>query len=148
MKIAVSSFISGLLFAIGLGIAGMLNANKVIGFLDIGGHWDPSLTFVIAGAIAVHFVFYRYIIRRRSPIFGKHFHIPTRRDVTPRLLIDSTIFGIGWGLGGYCPGPGIVAITSGALPAIVFSSSMFLGMSGFQWLERLHVLRRDGAERC
>ncbi len=148
MKVVVSSFMSGLLFAVGLGIAGMLNANKVIAFLDLGGHWDPSLGFVVAGAIAVHFILYRYIMRQRSPIFGEHFHIPTRRDVTPRLLMGSALFGIGWGLAGYCPGPGIVSVTSGALPPVVFSAAMLFAMATFQWLERLHVLRRGRAEQC
>ncbi len=148
MRIVISSFVAGLLFALGLGIAGMLNANKVIGFLDIGGDWDPSLGFVVVGAITVHSVLYRYIIRQRSPIFAPRFHIPTRRDVTPRLLMGSALFGIGWGLAGYCPGPSIVAVTSGTMPTIVFNGTMLLGMIMFQWLERLHVLRRGREDKC
>jgi hypothetical protein len=122
---------AGALFAVGLAVAGMTVPSKVTGFLDFAGHWDPSLMFVMGGAVMVHFVLFRLILRRSSPIFDTKFHLPTRRDIDVRLVLGAAIFGVGWGLGGYCPGPGLVSLTSGVGP-IVFIATMAAGM----WLQR------------
>jgi hypothetical protein len=106
----------------------MTNPAKVTGFLDFFGHWNASLAFVMIGAIGVHATLHRAVTRRPTPVFGDRFHLPTRRDVDPRLLIGSAIFGLGWGLGGYCPGPGIVSLASGSRAAVAFVLAMSAGM--------------------
>lgn len=128
MKTLGASFASGVLFAIGLGVSGMTKPAKVAGFLDLFGAWDASLALVMAGAVAVYFVLYRAIIKRTAPLFDTRFQLPTRKDLDARLVVGSGIFGIGWALGGYCPGPGLVSAASGALPAVAFVLSMMVGM--------------------
>lgn len=128
MKALVSSFTAGALFALGLGISGMTNPSKVVAFLDLFGAWDASLAFVMIGAIAVHFVAYRLIRRRGSPLFDSRFHVPASKDVDLRLVLGSALFGVGWALGGFCPGPALVSAASGVLPAAVFVAGMVLGM--------------------
>jgi hypothetical protein len=120
--------VSGLVFALGLGISGMTKQTKVIGFLDLSGQWDPSLAFVMIGAIAVHFVASRLIRKRPKPIFGEQFHLPTAQDLDAKLLAGAALFGIGWGLGGFCPGPGLVSVVSGAKAPLVFVGAMTFGM--------------------
>ena len=123
------SFIGGLVFALGLGISGMTNANKVIGFLNLADDWDPSLAFVMIGALIISILFYRFITKRSKPMFDHKFYIPTRRDITAPLMIGASIFGIGWGMAGFCPGPGLVSIVKLELPAVIFVLSMLIGMS-------------------
>lgn len=120
--------LSGLLFGIGLGIAGMTQPAKVVAFLDLFGAWDPSLAFVMAGAIAVHAIAYRLVRRRARPLFDVRFHLPTRTDLDRRLLVGSALFGIGWGIGGYCPGPGLVSLVTLGSNALVFVLAMTTGM--------------------
>ena len=107
----------------------MTKPSKIIGFLDIAGDWDPSLAFVMAGAIAVHFVAYRLIRRRSAPLYDTQFHLPTRRDIDLRLVLGAALFGVGWALGGFCPGPGIVAAGGGSLHAVIFVVAMTLEWS-------------------
>ncbi|MEC9071315.1 MAG: DUF6691 family protein [Myxococcota bacterium] len=128
-------FLCGLLFALGLGVSGMTDANKVIGFLNLAGEWDPSLAFVMIGAIGVHMPLIWVIRRRKTPFFGNLFHLPTRQDLGWPLVGGSAIFGIGWGLGGFCPGPGIVSTMSGISSALVFSAAMLAGMKLVHLLE-------------
>lgn len=128
MKALWSAFLSGGLFGAGLVVSGMTRPSKVIGFLDFLGRWDASLVLVMAGAVAVHMVLYRFILKRRSPLYDVRFHIPTRRDIDARLVLGAVLFGVGWGLGGYCPGPGLVSLGGGALPALVFVAVMAAGM--------------------
>lgn len=128
MKALWSAFLSGGLFGAGLVVSGMTRPSKVIGFLDFLGRWDASLVLVMVGAIAVHMVLYRVILRRRTPLYDVRFHIPTRRDIDVRLLLGAVLFGVGWGIGGYCPGPGLVSLGAGALPALVFVAVMAAGM--------------------
>jgi len=136
MKGPLFVFFSGALFALGLGVSGMTDADKIIGFLNLAGDWDPSLAFVMVGAIGVHLVLYRLILRRRSPLFAERFRVPTRRDIDRRLLGGSVLFGVGWGLGGFCPGPGIVSVMSFGAEALVFTVAMLGGMWLHQRVER------------
>jgi len=124
----VVAYVAGLLFALGLALGGMTQPAKVLGFLDVAGAWDPSLAFVMAGAVAVHALGYRLVARRRSPLFAASFALPTRTDLEPRLVGGGVLFGVGWGLSGYCPGPALTAASSGSLPAIVVAAAMLLGM--------------------
>jgi uncharacterized membrane protein YedE/YeeE len=131
MKQSVVTFAVGFVFAIGLGVAGMTQPQKVIAFLDVL-NWDPSLLFVMLGAIVTHALLYPVIRRRDSPLFDTKWQVPTRQDITPRLIIGSGLFGIGWGLGGYCPGPALTSLASGNLQTIAFVAAMFTGMWLFQ----------------
>jgi uncharacterized membrane protein YedE/YeeE len=105
--------VAGLVFGVGLAVSGMTDPARVIGFLDPLRAWDPSLAFVVGGAIAAYAIAYRVILRRSDPWFDLRFHVPTRRDIDVQLVLGAALFGIGWGLGGLCPGPGIVAAASG-----------------------------------
>ena len=127
------SFLVGLTFSLGLGLSGMTQPQKVIGFLDLFGAWDPSLAFVMLGAVGVHAIAYRLMRHRTSPFFSEAFSIPHRRDIDKRLLIGSGLFGIGWGLGGYCPGPGVTALVSLSYEPLVFVLFMVLGMYLFRF---------------
>lgn len=134
-RVAVA-FVAGLIFAVGLGVSGMTQPAKVIDFLDVTGNWDPSLAFVMMGAIAVHFVAYRQVPKMPSPLFGERFNIPSNTSIDPRLLGGSALFGIGWGLGGFCPGPALVSV-SGLMPtAALFVGGMLLGMGLFEMVNR------------
>jgi uncharacterized protein len=126
------AFASGLLFALGLGIGGMTKPSKVVGFLDVAGDWDPSLAFVMGGALLVYAIVARVVLARPKPLFDETFHVPTRRDVDGRLVAGAVLFGAGWGLAGYCPGPALVSIASGQAAVVVFVVSMLIGMSIFQ----------------
>lgn len=128
----LSVFVCGLIFGLGLGISGMTDADKVIGFLDVFGAWDPSLIFVMVGAIAVHLVLFRWIIKRPSPLYSGGFRLPTRKDIDARLLVGATLFGIGWGIGGVCPGPGLVSGAALSVEVWTFIGAMLAGMLVFQ----------------
>ena len=116
------------LFGMGLAISGMTKPSKVVGFLDLFGDWDSSLAFVMLGAVAVHLVAQRLITRRRSPLFDVRFHLPTQKDIDGRLVVGAAVFGVGWALGGYCPGPGLVTAASGGAAAAVFVVGMIVGI--------------------
>jgi hypothetical protein len=130
------ALLSGALFGTGLVISGMTRPDKVIGFLDLFGSWDPTLMFVMVGAIVVHFTAYRLIRRRSAPVLASTWSLPTRRDIDVRLVVGAAIFGVGWGLAGYCPGPAVTSLAKGAGP-IVFVGAMLAGMYGTARLERL-----------
>jgi uncharacterized membrane protein YedE/YeeE len=123
----IAAVLAGLVLGLGLVIAGMTNPAKVTAFLDVGGRWDPSLALVMAGAIGVHFVLLRRILRRARPLFARSFELPRRTAVDARLILGAAIFGVGWGLGGVCPGPGIVDAASGSAYALVFTAAMAIG---------------------
>ena len=133
---ALSAFVAGLIFAVGLVLGGMTQPSKVIGFLDFFGAWDPSLAFVMGGAVVTHFILFRLILRRPSPLLAERFQLPSRRDLTGSLIGGSALFGIGWGLGGYCPGPGIVGVPSGASEAAVFVLGLVGGFVVYRLFER------------
>lgn len=139
---ALSSLVVGVLFAAGLVLGGMTQPAKVIGFLDFAGQWDPSLALVMGGALLVHGVSYRLIRRRASPLLETRFHLPTRQDIDRRLVLGAAIFGVGWGLGGYCPGPGLASLTTGPRP-LVFVLGMLAGM----YVERLWDHLSSGHQR-
>jgi len=123
-----SQYAIGVLFGWGLIISGMSNPQKILGFLDLAGNWDPSLMFVMLGAILVGLAGFYVVSKRTEAFFGGALHIPTRRDITKPLLIGSLIFGAGWGIAGFCPGPALVALGAGHLKAIVFVAAMLVGM--------------------
>lgn len=128
MKEKLSIFAAGVLFSWGLVLAGMTQPSKVIGFLDFGGDWDPSLAFVMGGAILVHALAYRYVKRRSSPVWALSFQIPTRRDIDVRLVLGAVLFGLGWGLAGYCPGPAISSSVAGGPATLTFVASLLVTM--------------------
>ncbi|MCQ3830563.1 YeeE/YedE family protein [Microbulbifer elongatus] len=135
-KTTFSAFVSGLIFSAGLLLSGMANPEKVLGFLDLFGAWDPSLALVMGGAIAVGLPAFMLARKRACSLLGGEIHLPGKQTIDRRLILGSLVFGVGWGLAGFCPGPGIVA--SGALQpgAVVFVLAMLAGMLLFRRLER------------
>jgi hypothetical protein len=134
--LVIASLLAGLVFGLGLILSGMVNPAKVLGFLDLAGPWDPSLALVMAGAIAVGVVAF-YVARNRTvSLLGAEMGLPTSRHVDRRLVLGSLVFGIGWGIGGFCPGPGMVSLAMGEVKAIVFVVAMLLGMGIFELFER------------
>lgn len=128
MNSALAAFASGVIFAIGLVIGGMTQPAKVAGFLDFTGDWNPSLMFVMGGAVMTHAILYRVIRQRPTPLFTAAFSVPTRTDIDAGLLCGAVLFGIGWGLSGFCPGPAIVSLASGKMPVVIFVVAMIVGM--------------------
>lgn len=118
----------GVLFALGLGISGMTQPQKVIGFLEVGPGWNPGLIFVMIAAIPVHMLAYIFIKKQKSPFLDVKFHLPEGSGITKSLLIGSVLFGVGWGLGGYCPGPAITSLGGGSIDAAIFVAAMLAGM--------------------
>lgn len=151
MKAAASilaQFAIGLVFGLGLVIAGMSNPAKVLNFLDIAGaDWDPSLAFVMAGGIAVTFIGFRLVLRRRQPVFGGVFHLPTATDIDARIIAGPAIFGVGWGLAGFCPGPAFTALTTGGMPALLFVAAMMAGMGAARWLANRPAVQPPAVSR-
>jgi uncharacterized protein len=131
-----SALLSGLVFGLGLIISGMANPSKVLGFLDLAGAWDPSLALVMAGAIGVGFFAFLIAKRRNLSLIGAEMKLPTATHIDKRLLTGGALFGVGWGIAGFCPGPGLVALGMGEPKALVFVVAMLMGMIVFQLLER------------
>ncbi|WP_026244490.1 YeeE/YedE family protein [Dasania marina] len=128
---AFIALLAGSLFGLGLGVSGMISPAKVLNFLDLAGHWDPSLAFVMGGAVLVAFPAFQLAKRgNRQPLLSDGFQLPSRKDIDGRLLGGAAIFGIGWGLGGLCPGPAIAALSSLQWPIVGFILAMIAG----QWL--------------
>lgn len=128
--------IAGALFAIGLAVSGMTIPAKIIGFLDVAGRWDPSLAFVMVGAIAVYATLLRLIRRRPAPLLASRFHWPTVHGIDARLVCGAAVFGVGWGLSGYCPGPALASLASGGLGAPVFVAAMVAGIALVRVVDR------------
>lgn len=143
MNTLLTSFISGMLFALGLGISGMTRPVKVIGFLDFFGPWDASLAFVMIGAISVYFAAYRWSSNLSSPLLAPDFSLPKRSDLDARLIAGAAIFGAGWGLGGFCPGPALTSLACGAPAALIFVAAMMVGMYLHTWLTELGATTAD-----
>ena len=125
----VIEFLVGLLFGLGLLLSGMTDPGKVQGFLDVAGAWDPSLAFVMAGAIGVASVAFAVVRNRTTALLGGAIRLPEHRSIDRRLIVGSLVFGIGWGLGGFCPGPALVSAAGGHLQAIAFTLAMLAGMA-------------------
>ena len=134
--LVLASLISGLVFGLGLIVSGMANPAKVLGFLDLAGSWDPSLAFVMAGAIAVGFLAFLLAKKRRLSFLGAEMKLPPAGRIDRRLVAGSLLFGAGWGLAGFCPGPGLVALGMGEPKAAVFVLAMLAGMATFELIER------------
>lgn len=138
----VMALAAGLVFGIGLIVSGMSNPAKVLGFLDLAGNWDPSLALVMAGAILVSLIPFQLASRTPRALLGEPMRLPTARDIDRRLVLGSLVFGVGWGLAGYCPGPALVSLALGGYKPLVFVGSMVGGMLLFQWLDALSQAHR------
>jgi uncharacterized membrane protein YedE/YeeE len=137
----VTSWLAGLVFGLGLIVSGMANPAKVLGFLDVAGPWDPSLALVMAGAIAVGGLGFALSRRRKTSYLGLDMKLPSATRIDRRLIGGSLLFGVGWGIAGFCPGPGLVALGMGEAKAVVFVLAMLLGMALFSWLEGRRATR-------
>ena len=145
MKQKLVTFFAGVVFAIGLGISGMTNPAKVIGFLDVTGVWDPSLALVMGGAIGVHILFAQWSRKAERPLWADAFVLPKRADVDGRLIAGAALFGLGWGTAGYCPGPALVSLVGLTTSALTFCASMVAGIAVFH---AFASARRDRVEDC
>jgi len=144
-----SSYLIGLIFGIGISISGMANPAKVLNFFDVAGNWDPSLIFVMGGALVVTFVGYWFVLRRAAPMIDAKFHLPENRNLDARLLGGAAVFGIGWGIAGFCPGGALPALGTGRFDVIVFVVALIAGIFASKALMALtgaraaRVLRRE-----
>jgi uncharacterized membrane protein YedE/YeeE len=136
----LANLIAGLIFGAGLLLSGMANPAKVLNFLDIAGQWDPSLAFVMGGAVVVTAIGYRLVFRRGTPMLDETFHLPTARQIDGKLIFGATIFGIGWGLVGLCPGPALVSLLLASPAIFAFVPAMLIGVIIASWLKRSPAL--------
>lgn len=143
MKRQIVALISGILFGLGLGLSQMVDRDRVLGFLNITGTWDPTLLFVLGGAVGVTLLAFRFVLRRSSPLFSPKFYLPTKKNIDQRLITGAAIFGIGWGIAGYCPGPGLVALVLGAWNPVIFIVALVAGSLACEWYLTRTPLRRD-----
>ena len=131
----ITSLLTGLIFGLGLIISGMTNPAKVLGFLDVAGQWDPSLALVMVGAIAVAYFAFRSAASKTSSLLGLPVQIPKKSKIDLRLILGSLVFGVGWGLAGYCPGPGVASLATGYIEPVLFTAAMLVGMVIFALIE-------------
>lgn len=136
MKEKVLVLLSGLLFGLGLGFSQMIDRDRVLGFLDVTGVWDSTLLFVLGGAVTVTVIAFRFVLRLSHPIFANQFHLPTKKDIDKPLVLGSVIFGIGWGIAGYCPGPGITALVLGIWNPILFMVAFIIGSLAYKFYSK------------
>ena len=132
----IAAVVAGLIFGLGLIVSGMTDPSKVIGFLDLAGAWDPSLAFVIGGAVLVGLVAFRVARTRTTAILGGPLRLPAATQIDRRLLLGGLTFGVGWGLAGYCPGPALASLATGGGKALIFTAAMLAGMIIFEVLDR------------
>ncbi len=132
----IAALLAGLIFGLGLTISEMVNPAKVLAFLDLFGNWDPSLAFVMGGALIVTAIGYRIAWTREKPVFAERFQVPGNRQIDTRLALGAVLFGIGWGLVGLCPGPAISALSFGGVPVLIFLTAMMAGMGLFEGFDR------------
>tara|TARA_R110000787_G_scaffold333_11_gene1120 strand:- start:9240 stop:9671 length:432 start_codon:yes stop_codon:yes gene_type:complete len=124
----IASLASGVVFGLGLAISGMTNTDRVQGFLDLAGQWDPTLAFVMGSGLIVAFVGYKWVLKNPAPLFAPAFSLPTKTDIDKPLLIGAILFGVGWGLVGYCPGPVLAGLSYGYTTTLVFAPTMIVGL--------------------
>ena len=136
MKNNFIALVSGIIFGLGLTISEMVNPARVIGFLDVTGNWDPTLALVMGGALSVTFVLFPFILKRSQPLLATTFSLPTKKDIDTRLITGACLFGIGWGLAGFCPGPAITALVTLSPDVIIFVVAMIAGQSLGLFLEK------------
>ncbi len=141
MKRLLLSLGAGFVFGVGLLISGMTQPAKVVNFLDVLGAWDPSLGFVMVGAIGVHFLAYLLVPRLAKPFWAKSWDLPPKKGIDAPLILGAVLFGAGWGLGGYCPGPALTSVVAGAPPTVLFTASMLAGIGGYALWERFWANR-------
>lgn len=142
----VIAYLIGLIFGLGISMSGMANPAKVINFFDIAGSWDPSLAFVMGGAVIVAFIGYRYVLAKPAPIFGPSFLVPSGGVIDKRLAIGSAIFGIGWGIAGFCPGGALPAIGTGRMEVLLFVAALIVGIFAAKWLLKLSNVMGQSAK--
>ncbi len=130
---ALAALVSGLVFGVGLALAQMTDPRKVLGFLDVAGAWDASLLFVLGGAVLLAGVAFRFVLKRRAPLLAERFQLPTATAIDRPLLLGSALFGIGWGLAGYCPGPAIASLGFGNVEALWIVPALFAGAALQRW---------------
>ncbi len=140
----VVTFLSGLMFAVGLGISQMTQPQKITNFLNITGDWDPSLLLVMVGATGVYFVTHQLILRKPAPLMGQRFQLPTRREIDRPLVLGAALFGIGWGMVGFCPGPALASIVTSNESVLIFVLAMGVGMYAFEVLDVRFSMEPDG----
>jgi hypothetical protein len=136
MKQNLVALIAGMLFGLGLGLSQMVDRDRVSGFLDVAGRWDPTLLFVLGGAVTVTVIAFRFVLRLPHPLLGSKFYVPTRNDIDRPLVIGAIIFGMGWGIAGYCPGPGIVALVLGIWNPVIFLIALLAGSLVYRWYQK------------
>ncbi len=132
MRQALTALLAGVIFGLGLALSKMIDPNKVLNFLDVTGNWDPSLALVMGGALLVTSVSFKFILKRNHPIFEDKFRLPTRTDIDLKLIMGAMIFGIGWGMAGFCPGPAVASLGLAILDPAIFVLSMIVGF----WVQR------------
>ena len=142
----VTAFIIGLVFGLGIMVSGMASPAKVLNFFDFAGHWDPSLAFVMGGALLTAFFGYRLVFTRTSPILEAKFHLPSKAGVDLRLVGGSVLFGIGWGIAGFCPGGALPAIGTGRIEVFVFIAGLLAGILAARYILHSRYLRKESAE--
>lgn len=130
---------SGLVFGLGLGLSQMIDRERVIGFLNVAGVWDPTLLFVLGGAVAVTAISFRFVLRLPHPWWGEKFYLPLQQSIDAPLLLGAAIFGVGWGIAGYCPGPAIAALVLGTPNPLVFLLATIAGSLTYRWLSKLEI---------
>ncbi len=134
MKTNLVAVISGVLFGLGLGISQMIDRNRVLGFLDVTGVWDPTLLFVLGGAVGVTLIAFRFVLRLPHPFFDKKFYLPAQKQIDAPLVVGAAIFGIGWGISGYCPGPSLTALVLGIWNPVLFLVAAIAGSLTYKWV--------------
>lgn len=141
----LSTYLIGLIFGVGISISGMANPAKVLNFFDFAGTWDPSLIFVMGGALIVTFIGYRFVLKRSAPFFGGHFILPSRNDLDAQLIGGSALFGIGWGIAGFCPGGALPALGTAKPEVFIFIAALLAGIYGAKFIQTTLANRTIGA---
>lgn len=136
----ISAFTVGLIFGLGIAVSGMINPAKVLNFFDVAGHWDPSLIFVMGGALITTFIGYRVVLRRPAPLIEERFQLPTNIAIDARLIGGSAVFGLGWGIAGFCPGAALPALATGKVEVLAFVGALLAGI----WVARRILARQAG----